>query len=149
MFKSSLPADSIALILVGCADTPQRRPLPEETETDTRNRRSDHDATTVTTTRKPRDNKEPFTMAYYPSWITMDLSTVDFTPYDWIDFAFAVPTEDFGLAWNEQQHEATVKQIVAKAHQGETKVKISIGGWSGSKSVFQFLVPIISLNTND
>lgn len=86
-------------------------------------------------------------MAYYPSWVSLDPEAVDFTLYDWIDYAFAIPTADFGLEWSDPGDEEKLKKIVEKAHKGETKVKISLGGWEGSQSVFCFLISIIQLNT--
>ena len=41
-------------------------------------------------------------MAYFPTWTasTFPPDKVDFTRYDWIDFAFAVPLADFSLGWD-------------------------------------------------
>ncbi|KAF5333128.1 hypothetical protein D9611_002412 [Ephemerocybe angulata] len=77
----------------------------------------------------------PLVMAYYPDWIGGELSPeeVDFLRYDWLDFAFAVPDSKFELAWDEEDAPRLLSRLVAAAHSTTTKVKLSIGGWTGSK----------------
>ncbi|KAF9019243.1 glycoside hydrolase [Hymenopellis radicata] len=68
-------------------------------------------------------------MAYYPDWVGIEPESVDFSLFDWIDFAFALPTESFELNWDDSAA-VLLKKIVAAAHKG---IKITIGGWTRSK----------------
>ncbi|KIM46067.1 glycoside hydrolase family 18 protein [Hebeloma cylindrosporum] len=75
-------------------------------------------------------------MAYYPDWIGSDFppNKIDFSRFDWIDFAFAVPNSDFDLKWDEPKNaSALLKELVLVAHTQGAKAKLSIGGWTGSK----------------
>ncbi|KDQ64625.1 glycoside hydrolase family 18 protein [Jaapia argillacea MUCL 33604] len=74
-------------------------------------------------------------MAYYPDWAgsTFPPEKIDFTKFDWIDFAFALPNQNFGLSWDDPGAPALLTRLVAVAHKGGKKVKLSIGGWTGSK----------------
>jgi len=75
-------------------------------------------------------------MAYYPDWVgsTFPPERIDFTRFDWIDFAFAVPNAKFALTWDDPQTSPDLlKRLVKSAHSHGTKVKLSLGGWSGSK----------------
>ena len=75
-------------------------------------------------------------MAYYPDWVgsTFPPERIDFTRFDWIDFAFAVPDAKFALTWDDPQTGPDLlKRLVKSAHSHGTKVKLSLGGWSGSK----------------
>jgi len=75
-------------------------------------------------------------MAYYPDWIGSDFppDKIDFSRFDWIDFAFAVPNSDFHLEWDEPKSgSALLKELVLAAHAQGAKAKLSIGGWTGSK----------------
>jgi chitinase len=75
-------------------------------------------------------------MAYYPDWIASDFppNKTDFSRFDWIDFAFAVPNSNFDLEWDEPKRAPTLlKALVHSAHAQGAKVKLSIGGWTGSK----------------
>ncbi|KAH9006963.1 glycoside hydrolase family 18 protein [Lactarius hatsudake] len=71
-------------------------------------------------------------MAYYPGWVAEDFppESIDFSRFDWIDFAFAEPDENFTLAQGESD---TLLRLVGVAHQKSKKVKLSVGGWDGSK----------------
>lgn len=73
-------------------------------------------------------------MAYYPSWAEGDCSpeTIDYGLYDWIDFAFAIPDERFDLTWDDAAPDLLAR-LVNFAHGNGTKVKLSIGGWDGSR----------------
>ena len=79
----------------------------------------------------------PFVMAYYPDWVQVKPQEVDFSLLDWIDIAFALPTSTFDVGWGEggtlKEPLPVFKEIVDAAHAGKTKVKISVGGWTGSK----------------
>lgn len=75
-------------------------------------------------------------MAYYPDWISSDFppDKIDFSRFDWIDFAFAVPNSNFDLEWDEPKSaSALLKELVFEAHAQGAKAKLSIGGWTGSK----------------
>ncbi|EKM59129.1 glycoside hydrolase family 18 protein [Phanerochaete carnosa HHB-10118-sp] len=75
-------------------------------------------------------------MAYYPSYTSSVFppEKMDFDRYDWVDFAFAVPQEDFSLGWDGSDDASDLlKRLVANAHAKGKKVKVSIGGWTGSK----------------
>lgn len=75
-------------------------------------------------------------MAYYPDWTSAAFppEKVDFGRYDWVDFAFAVPLSDFSLGWDGSDDDPDVlRRLVAAAHQAGKKVKVSVGGWTGSK----------------
>ncbi|KAA1466348.1 glycoside hydrolase family 18 protein [Dentipellis sp. KUC8613] len=75
-------------------------------------------------------------MAYYPDWVADSFppEKVDFSRFDWIDFAFAVPNERFGLGFDgTSAGPDLLRRLVAAAHAKGKKVKLSIGGWTGSK----------------
>lgn len=75
-------------------------------------------------------------MGYYPDWVgpLFPPEKIDFDRFDWIDFAFAVPDETFNLTWdNPEESPSVLKRLVAAAHAKNSKIKLSIGGWSGSK----------------
>jgi len=80
----------------------------------------------------------PLMMAYYPAWVadTFPPERINFSLFDWIDFAFAVPNANYSLDWDgsEMAHDILTR-LVDVAHQRGTKVKLSVGGWSGSKYV--------------
>ncbi|KAK0230974.1 glycoside hydrolase family 18 protein [Armillaria fumosa] len=78
--------------------------------------------------------KRPLVMAYYPSWAEGNYSpeTIDYGLYDWIDFAFATPDEHFNLTWDDAASDLLAR-LVNFAHGNSTKVKLSIGGWGGSR----------------
>lgn len=71
-------------------------------------------------------------MGYYPDWTSFQPEQIDFTLFDWIDFAFAVPTADFALSWDDPRAPDMLHRLVAHAHAGGKRAKLSIGGWSGS-----------------
>ncbi|KAJ6486402.1 glycoside hydrolase [Mycena vitilis] len=78
----------------------------------------------------------PLVMAYYPDWAASTFSPedVDFDRFDWIDFAFALPTKDGDLTWDDPDGAPTLlSRLVTAAHCKKKKVKLSIGGWTGSQ----------------
>ncbi|KZT12531.1 glycoside hydrolase family 18 protein [Laetiporus sulphureus 93-53] len=82
-------------------------------------------------------------MAYYPDWAAPAFppEKVDFGRFDWIDFAFAVPDENFNLTWDgSSEAPDLLTRLVAAAHNSGTKVKLSVGGWTGS----QYFSPAVS-----
>ncbi|PFH52829.1 glycoside hydrolase family 18 protein [Amanita thiersii Skay4041] len=75
-------------------------------------------------------------MAYYPDWAadTFPPEKIDFSFFDWIDFAFAIPDQTFNLTWDDPDNApALLHRLVTTAHANCKKVKLSIGGWTGSK----------------
>ena len=75
-------------------------------------------------------------MAYYPEWTASAFppEKVDFNRFDWVDFAFAIPTANFTLAWDgADDAPGMLRRLVAAAHGGGKHVKLSVGGWTGSK----------------
>lgn len=74
-------------------------------------------------------------MAYYPDWVGQEFppEKIDFSRYDWLDFAFAVPDSKFQLVWDDDNAPTLLSRLVTAAHRTNTKIKLSIGGWTGSK----------------
>ncbi|KAI0307299.1 glycoside hydrolase family 18 protein [Multifurca ochricompacta] len=75
-------------------------------------------------------------MAYYPSWISnvFPPEQIDFSLFDWVDFAFAMPDASFALDWDGSDRAPDIlSRLVTVAHQQGKKVKLSVGGWGGSK----------------
>ncbi|KIL68084.1 glycoside hydrolase family 18 protein [Amanita muscaria Koide BX008] len=78
----------------------------------------------------------PLVMGYYSDWASGDLppEKIDFTHFDWIDFAFALPDETFRLVWDDPDTAPDLlRRLVNAAHAKQKKVKLSVGGWTGSK----------------
>ncbi|KAJ7276522.1 glycoside hydrolase superfamily [Mycena haematopus] len=78
----------------------------------------------------------PYIMAYYPDWAGPDSppEKIDFARFDWIDFAFALPTKDCSLTWDDPDTAPLLLgRLVTAAHSKGKKVKLSVGGWTGSK----------------
>ncbi|WWC64508.1 uncharacterized protein I303_107118 [Kwoniella dejecticola CBS 10117] len=72
--------------------------------------------------------------AYYPDWAASHLSPeqVDWTRFDVVDFAFALPTSDNNLQFTQDDSEDLLKRLVKAGHANGKRVKLSIGGWTGS-----------------
>jgi hypothetical protein len=80
----------------------------------------------------------PLIMGYYPVWRADVLppENINFSHVDWIDFAFAMPNEAFGLDWDgSDKAPGILMRLVNVAHQNGKKVKLSVGGWGGSRYV--------------
>lgn len=79
--------------------------------------------------------KGPLVSAYYPDWVSDSLppESIDMTRFDWIDFAFALPDQNFNLGWDDPSVPGILSRLVTAAHSKGTKVKLSIGGWTGSR----------------
>ncbi|WRT70162.1 uncharacterized protein IL334_007156 [Kwoniella shivajii] len=73
--------------------------------------------------------------AYYPDWSGYYLSpeSVDWSKFDVIDFAFALPTADYGLEFTQDDSADLLKRLVSTGHAAGKRVKLSIGGWTGSQ----------------
>jgi len=81
-------------------------------------------------------NERPLVMGYYPDWASYSLppEKIDFTRFDWIDFAFALPDQSFALTWDDPVNApALLRRLVSSAHGAGKHVKLSIGGWTGSQ----------------
>ncbi|KAJ7129540.1 glycoside hydrolase, partial [Mycena epipterygia] len=74
-------------------------------------------------------------MAYYPDWAgpSFPPEKVDFDRFDWIDFAFALPAKDFSLTWDDPGAPKLLARLATAAHSKGKKVKLSVGGWTGSQ----------------
>ncbi|KAG6830825.1 hypothetical protein H0H92_014477 [Tricholoma furcatifolium] len=74
-------------------------------------------------------------MAYFPDWVADSFRPEDipYRRFDWIDFAFSVPTEDKNLGWDDDSAPDKLHRLVSGAHACGTKVKLSLGGWTGSR----------------
>jgi hypothetical protein len=84
----------------------------------------------------PDASSKMLVMGYYPDWAypAFPPEDIDFGRYDWIDFAFALPNASFALVWDDMNSgPELLTRLVAAAHAGGSKVKLSIGGWTGSK----------------
>jgi chitinase len=83
---------------------------------------------------------KPLVMAYYPDWAgpSFGPEKINYALYDWIDFAFAIPDASFRVTWDSPGSTLTLQRLVQSAHEKGAKVKLSIGGWTGSKFVFCF-----------
>ncbi|GLB33930.1 putative glyco 18 [Lyophyllum shimeji] len=79
--------------------------------------------------------EQPLVMAYYPDWAgpSYPPENIDFSRFDWIDFAFALPTEAHDIAWDTGEAPDLLRRLVAAGHAAGTKIKLSVGGWTGSK----------------
>ncbi|KZT62911.1 glycoside hydrolase family 18 protein [Calocera cornea HHB12733] len=89
-------------------------------------------ASTSTSTAAPASDK--VVAAYYSDWAA-DIITpeqVDFDRFNWMDFAFAIPDENFNLQFTEDDSEDLLRRLVKAAHAKGKGVKLSIGGWTGS-----------------
>lgn len=77
----------------------------------------------------------PLVMAYYPDWAASSFppEKIDFNRFDWIDFAFALPAEDFSLTWDNPGAPKLLARLATAAHSKGKKVKLSVGGWTGSQ----------------
>ncbi|KAI1795158.1 glycoside hydrolase [Ganoderma leucocontextum] len=78
----------------------------------------------------------PLVMAYYPDWVERDYppENIDFSRFDWIDFAFAVPDQNMALNWDGSDDAPDLlTRLVSRAHASGKHVKLSVGGWTGSK----------------
>ncbi|KAG9048594.1 hypothetical protein FS837_012449 [Tulasnella sp. UAMH 9824] len=88
---------------------------------------------TATSAKSSATGSAPFVAAYYPDWTTMTPEKIDFDRFDWIDFAFAVPNSKFVPAFTGDNSEDLLRRLVSAAHNAGKKVKLSVGGWTGSK----------------
>ncbi|KAJ1309099.1 hypothetical protein OPQ81_004777 [Rhizoctonia solani] len=78
---------------------------------------------------------KPFVATYFPDWTGYEFAPekVDFKRFAWIDFAFAVPDENRQLVFTSSNSEDLLNRLVRTAHTHGSRVKLSIGGWTGSR----------------
>ena len=79
---------------------------------------------------------QPLLMTYYPDWADSSFppEKIDFGRFDWIDFAFALPDSNFNLTWDDPiGAPSLLSRLVTAAHSKNKYVKLSVGGWTGSK----------------
>ncbi|KDN38191.1 hypothetical protein RSAG8_09694, partial [Rhizoctonia solani AG-8 WAC10335] len=77
----------------------------------------------------------PFVATYFPDWTADEFppERIDFKRFAWIDFAFAVPDENRQLVFTSDNSEEMLNRLVRAAHAHGSRVKLSIGGWTGSR----------------
>ncbi|GAA98201.1 glycoside hydrolase family 18 protein [Mixia osmundae IAM 14324] len=73
--------------------------------------------------------------AYYPDWSGDQLTpeALDYSKFDYLDFAFAIPDSSFGLYFTQDDSESLLTRLVKNGHANGVKIMVSIGGWTGSK----------------
>lgn len=83
---------------------------------------------------------------YYPDWSGWYLApeSVDWSKYDVIDFAFALPTAEFGLEFTQDDSSDLLTRLVQTGRAAGKRVQLSIGGWTGS----QYFSTICSSESN-
>ena len=74
------------------------------------------------------------TAGYYPDWTvwTYPVSALDWSKLDVVDFAFAIPDVNFQLQFLQYNSLDTLRELVSAGHAAGKKVRLSIGGWTGS-----------------
>ncbi|KAJ7228536.1 glycoside hydrolase [Mycena pura] len=90
-----------------------------------------------------RKKNRPLVMGYYSDWEASSLppEKVDFTRFDWIDYAFAIP-KNLSLTWDDPEMSPQfLQRLVDAAHRKGARVKLSIGGWSGSQQFSSAVSP--------
>ncbi|WVO21177.1 uncharacterized protein IAS62_002483 [Cryptococcus decagattii] len=73
-------------------------------------------------------------LGYYPDWSAYYLSpeSVDWDRFDILDFAFAIPNSDGSLYFTDDSSTDSLQRLVSTGHAAGKRVKLSIGGWTGS-----------------
>lgn len=71
---------------------------------------------------------------YWPDWAASALpaSSIDFRKFDIVNYAFALPTAEFGLTIPTDPSGGLLRGFVKACHAGNTKAVLSLGGWGGS-----------------
>ncbi|KAK4512505.1 uncharacterized protein ATC70_003206 [Mucor velutinosus] len=76
-------------------------------------------------------------VGYFPNWLgeKLPVSSIDFSSYTHIHYAFAIMVSGNVPEWTDPTAiDTQLNQLVEGAHGANSKVLISIGGWSGSKT---------------
>ncbi|WVN86481.1 uncharacterized protein L203_101645 [Cryptococcus depauperatus CBS 7841] len=73
-------------------------------------------------------------LGYYPDWSVDHLfpEDIDWSRFDMINFAFAIPNLDGSIYFLQDNSEDILRRLVAAAHSAGKRVSLSIGGWTGS-----------------
>ncbi|KIR53514.1 chitinase [Cryptococcus gattii Ru294] len=73
-------------------------------------------------------------LGYYPDWSAYYLppESVDWDRFDILDFAFAIPNSDGSLYFTDDSSTDSLQRLVSTGHAAGKRVKLSIGGWTGS-----------------
>ncbi|KAJ7647731.1 glycoside hydrolase family 18 protein [Roridomyces roridus] len=73
--------------------------------------------------------------SYYASWSNIAPEKIDYSKFDILFFAFAIPNSSSALTWDSPT-QAILKRLVTSAkNSGKgTKIVLSCGGWTGSGS---------------
>lgn len=71
---------------------------------------------------------------YYADWAATNLppESVDWSKFDVVDFAFAEPDSEGALQFTQTNSGDLLKRLATSAHAAGKKVKLSVGGWTGS-----------------
>ncbi|KIK68013.1 glycoside hydrolase family 18 protein [Collybiopsis luxurians FD-317 M1] len=72
-------------------------------------------------------------MGYFTCWSSMPPDQINYTNYDWIDFAFATVDANQQIFFPDSSCAVRLKQVVQNAHAQGKHAKLSIGGWEGSQ----------------
>ncbi|KAJ7162112.1 glycoside hydrolase family 18 protein [Mycena filopes] len=74
-------------------------------------------------------------VGWYASWHVTDvpLSSVLWSKYTHMTYAFAIPTDDPSQISLAESDEELLPQFVTAAHKNKVKAGLSIGGWTGSQ----------------
>lgn len=72
--------------------------------------------------------------AYWADWTasTLPPTSIDFSHFDILNYAFALPTSDFSLTLPTDPSGTLLRRFVSACHGGDTRAVLSIGGWGGS-----------------
>lgn len=79
-------------------------------------------------------SSSPILAAYYPDWISEQISPeqINWKKFDWVTFAFAILDSNLNLVFTQDNSEDLLKRTVSTAHAAGKHVKLSVGGWTGS-----------------
>ena len=76
----------------------------------------------------------PRVMTYFADWAPPH--PFNCSLYDIVIYAFALPDQNFQLAWDSEEAPTQLADLVPIAHAASTLVSLSIGGWTGSRQVY-------------
>ncbi|KAJ2808996.1 hypothetical protein H4R20_000464 [Coemansia guatemalensis] len=68
-------------------------------------------------------------VAYYPTWKHQSLMNIDWSRITHLHLAYAIPTDSGDITFDGEWF---LPQLVREAHKADTKVLLSVGGWTGS-----------------
>lgn len=88
----------------------------------------------VGNTSDTRTSTNKIMAGYWPDWVASSFppSSIDFSKFDILNYAFALPTASFGLSIPTDPSGGLLRQFVSACHSGNTSAVLSIGGWGGS-----------------